>query len=192
MPEIFPKAIYLPENVTNRFDISLTNTVGIPLTEMQLYFSCDNPLVDIKNPRLNYGHFLDIDMTEQKMQVIIIDESVEDGSEIWMNVDIHSGGEKYWNDSILLVITVDGQEDFLFKPELRIYPNPMREFCSIQISGPILLDKIELFDLSGRLIFSENKINASSFELLKGKLEDGIYILKVYADKIYERKLVVR
>lgn len=67
-----------------------------------------------------------------------------------------------------------------------------REFCRIRISGAIPLEKIELFDLSGRLVFSENKINASYIELPKGKLQNGIYILKVYAGKVYERKLLVQ
>ncbi len=41
-------------------------------------------------------------------------------------------------------------------------------YCWIRISGPLPLDKIELFDLSGRLVFSENRIGASYFELPKG------------------------
>ena len=191
-PEIFPEVLRFKAGETSRFDVSLRNTAGVPLTNMQLYFSCDNSCLDIKKPWLNYARLLDIDMTDQERQIIIIDESLEDSSEIWVNVDIYSGGEKYWTDSILMINIIGGQEDFAFEPELKIYPNPMEDFCRIQISGPIPLEKLELYDLSGRLVFSENKIDANSFELPKGNLESGIYILKVYADKPYESKLVIR
>jgi len=191
-PEIFPKVLYVPENKTTRFDISITNTAGVPLTDIQLNFSCDNPYVDIKMPVLNYTHLLDIDMADQKMQVVIIDEAAEDSSEIWMNVDISSGGERYWNDSILLVNTVVGVQDFIPLQELKIYPNPMHEFCRIEVSGQVPLDRVEVYDLSGRMVYSESGIGTNSSILEKGGLVNGIYILKVYADRIYERKLVIQ
>jgi len=189
-PEIFPKVFYLPENKTKRIDISLTNTAGIPLPYMQLYFSCKNPFVDIKTQRLNYSKLLEIDMTDQETLFIRIDEKAEDSTEICMNVDIYSGGEKYWADSILLVNTVLGAEDFNPLQELKIYPNPMHEFCRIEVSGQVPLDRIELFDISGRMVSSESGIGKNAFILEKGSLANGIYFLKVYTDRIYERKII--
>jgi hypothetical protein len=191
-PEIFPKTLYFPAGSTKRFDLTLTNTSEISLNYPQLKFSCSDPMLDIKNPVLNFVSVLKKDESAKKSAAFKINGTVGDNYEIWMNVDIYESSEHYWSDSILIIAQLVGEEDFQFSPELNVYPNPMKEFCRIQISGPVPLDKIELYDLSGRLVFTETNIGENSFELPKGYLENGIYVLKVHADKIYERKLVVQ
>jgi len=68
----------------------------------------------------------------------------------------------------------------------------MEEYCHIQINGPVPIEKIEVYDLSGRKVFSETKIGTNSYQLIKGDLKKGMYILRVFAGEVYERKLVVR
>ena len=83
---------------------------------------------------------------------------------------------------VLSVIDGDGEEltatidivTGIDKPEtgdlpIKIYPNPMGDFCRIQVSGPTPLEKIELYDLSGRLVFSENRIGAKLIRAFKRK-----------------------
>lgn len=192
IPEIFPKTIHFQAGSTSRSNLTLTNTSEISLNIPFLKFSCADPRLEIKSVQLSFGQILEKDQSAQKLLVVGIDDTVEDSSEIWIQVDIYESGKHYWSDSILLIASTVGEEDILLTPELNIYPNPMREFCNIQIIGPSPLERIELFDLSGRLVFSENNINSGSFNLPKGKLANGIYILKVYADNIYESKLVVQ
>ena len=191
-PEIFPKTIYFEAGSTNRTDLTLTNTSEISLNYPQLKFTSNDPRFEIKSAQLGFGQILEKDQSAQKLLVVGIDDTVEDSSEIWIQVDIFESSEKYWSDSILLIEKTVGGEEFQFRTELYVYPNPMSNFCRIQVSGPTPLEKIELYDLSGRLVFSEYKIGTSSFELSKGNLANGIYILKVHADRIYERKLVIR
>jgi len=72
---------------------------------------------------------------------------------------------------------------------LRIYPNPTSHDLNIEYAGEI--NKIELLDLNGKLIFSDNQ-SLSLYELPNSIL-DGVYLLSVYtADKIICEKLIIR
>ncbi len=52
-------------------------------------------------------------------------------------------------------------------PWLMIYPNPMHEFCRIEVSSQVPLDRVEVYDLSGRMVYNESSIGANSFKLEK-------------------------
>ena len=192
MPEIFPKTFFVRPGRGTRIDISLTNRSEISLVKPKLKFFSNDPLLEIKRPIMEYGQIIEKDKTTEKEQIFVLDGAVGEGFEIWVDVDIIRDGGKYWNDSILLIAQTVGENYSLMGPELKIYPNPMQEFCRVQISGNEFLDRIEVYDLSGRLVFFEHNIGASSFEFTKGKLEEGIYFLKVYADQLYKRKLVIQ
>jgi hypothetical protein len=61
--------------------------------------------------------------------------------------------------------------------ELRVYPNPAKEFISISTSGQIL--KVEIISLSGQKLLSQN-LPGKSVSL--SGLNPGIYLMKVSTD----------
>ncbi|MEM6830562.1 MAG: T9SS type A sorting domain-containing protein, partial [Bacteroidota bacterium] len=67
-------------------------------------------------------------------------------------------------------------------PEFNVYPNPSKG--TIQIEGKY--DKIELLDLSGRILLSER--NAPSHQL---NHDPGIYLLRVYHGNDFEIKKII-
>jgi len=72
---------------------------------------------------------------------------------------------------------------------LRIFPNPTASDFNIEYAGEI--NKIELLDLNGNSIFSDNQ-SLNCYQLPSSIL-DGIYLLSVYtADKIICKKLIIR
>ena len=64
--------------------------------------------------------------------------------------------------------------------ELIIYPNPVNNILKI-ISNDII-NSYELFDISGRLIFTENHLNKKKFEIDISNLDSDIYILNTYSE----------
>ncbi|MBL6962415.1 MAG: T9SS type A sorting domain-containing protein [Bacteroidetes bacterium] len=64
--------------------------------------------------------------------------------------------------------------------KINVWPNPFKNNISITTeNGSTLIQLVELYDISGKLIFSQNQINSSRFSLNPPSLFSGIYILKV-------------
>ncbi|MFT7285395.1 T9SS type A sorting domain-containing protein, partial [Nonlabens sp.] len=72
------------------------------------------------------------------------------------------------------------------KVNLKAYPNPATDTLHIETTQ--IMDKVEVFDLAGKLIFSESQ---QTNRLDVTKLKAGLYILKVYsAGIVVNRKFV--
>lgn len=65
-------------------------------------------------------------------------------------------------------------------PELQLYPNPANTF--LQISSPEILQRIEVCDIAGRLIFTK-KINSDKYTLETNDFFKGIYIVKGFTNQ---------
>lgn len=65
------------------------------------------------------------------------------------------------------------------KENISVYPNPARDELNINATNDIIISKIEITDVNGRLILSKNKdFNKIDVE----KLQQGIYLLKISHD----------
>ncbi len=72
--------------------------------------------------------------------------------------------------------------------KIKIYPNPVSDMLYFEPDNSII-EKIVLFDLSGRKILEQNKVNNISVS----HLQKGSYILKLYTDKgIQTEKIIVK
>jgi len=80
----------------------------------------------------------------------------------------------------------------LSENELRIYPNPFSETLIIETSGQQILQSIELFDLTGKVLRMFDNVNSSRVEINRGGLSSGIYILKIEAGEILMRKVAIK
>jgi Leucine-rich repeat (LRR) protein len=63
---------------------------------------------------------------------------------------------------------------------LNIYPNPVKEYLSIE--SPEEIKKIELYSLSGKLVFSENTNGVKSAFINLSNTPKGIFVLKIYGE----------
>lgn len=76
-----------------------------------------------------------------------------------------------------------------FTHNLRVYPNPARE--SVSINSTVSMNKVELYNTLGQLVYSEN-VNSNSVNLPVSNLNNGTYIVKAYADgMVVNTKVVV-
>ena len=75
--------------------------------------------------------------------------------------------------------------------DLNIAPNPASNEVTLTVPSEFLMQGIELFDASGRLVSSIQGINHSSAMLQRGNLPAGIYTAKVYfAEGVMARMII--
>ena len=79
-----------------------------------------------------------------------------------------------------------------YKESILVYPNPVSDYVTIEISDSLEISKIEIIDLYGRILRTTDNINSSSVTLQRGDLVTGIYILRIHAGEIYTKDIMVR
>jgi hypothetical protein len=73
---------------------------------------------------------------------------------------------------------------------VRVYPNPVRDELRIE-SSAVEMQKVELFDLNGRLVLTE-VINSGIASLQVGVLQSGTYIVRVVTEEGIVSKRIVK
>jgi len=91
----------------------------------------------------------------------------------------------FWYENNLTLSTTD----YSMNDMIEVYPNPTNNFVFINPNN-LLINKIEFFDLTGKLIQIENRELA---KLNLANLAIGIYIIKIHTDMgIIAKKLIKR
>lgn len=93
------------------------------------------------------------------------------------------------------VLTITGTENTDLYPAVMITPNPVFSNINIRSTSGLPLQKIEIFDINGRLIYVESYSGAETERILEadliGMLFSGIYYTRVHTKgKITDKKLV--
>ena len=79
----------------------------------------------------------------------------------------------------------------LISNDIKIYPNPCSDVLKIEVkNSEYNLEKVQLFDLTGKLLFEKN-IQANSYLLATKQYVNGVYILKIGNDIQRMFKLIV-
>ncbi len=72
--------------------------------------------------------------------------------------------------------------------KINIYPNPVSDILYFETAG-VTIEKVMIFDLSGRKILEQNQVNTISVS----DLQKGNYILKIFSDKgVQTKKIIVK
>lgn len=71
------------------------------------------------------------------------------------------------------------------KNKISIYPNPVADILYFDTTGPV--DKIMIFDMSGRTVLEENYLNSVSVS----HLQKGSYILKIFTDRVVQTEKIL-
>ena len=74
---------------------------------------------------------------------------------------------------------------------LSITPNPIKSTALIETSAGNLIRRMELIDLTGKVIRTYSNINSHRTEINCSQCNSGLYLLKIYTDKVYVRKVMV-
>ncbi|UZO81528.1 T9SS type A sorting domain-containing protein [Aquimarina sp. ERC-38] len=78
---------------------------------------------------------------------------------------------------------------------INIYPNPTSDFFKIEFNKQnVFLEKITMFDISGKIVFLKDVDNVSNLTVDTNMLQDGVYLLKLQdsSGEIDIRKVIVK
>lgn len=84
------------------------------------------------------------------------------------------------NNISCVQITVDAALaviDFEFKNQLKVFPNPTSDIVNIISTTNLVINKLYIYDLNGRLVKSSNDKNLNKINI--SELTKGMYLLKV-------------
>ena len=89
-------------------------------------------------------------------------------------------------------ITADNVTYLYNENSILIYPNPNNGCFTLSLSNiNNLMNSINIYDLSGKFIFSE-KLNKNTMEIHLKNVEEGIYTAKIiFAQGIVYKKILV-
>lgn len=73
-------------------------------------------------------------------------------------------------------------EDVMLQETVQVFPNPSNGMVNIAVADG-RMDKIQLFDLSGKMVYAKQNVNASVLQLDLESLSAGIYNLKIQTGK---------
>ena len=76
--------------------------------------------------------------------------------------------------------------------ETRLFPNPASQSITISWAQDVEVDRIEIYDLSGRLLQENNIRNSAQTTLDVSNLVSGIYLLKVNARELISSNIFIK
>jgi hypothetical protein len=95
----------------------------------------------------------------------------------WEETEVLPGSFIYSWNLLYGNIGILGSND-LIAPTVNLYPNPSNDLINISF-GKDQLSKLELYDLTGKLIFNRN-LNTNAYALDIANYPSGIYIVKLF------------
>ncbi|HKK38869.1 MAG TPA: T9SS type A sorting domain-containing protein [Cryomorphaceae bacterium] len=85
-------------------------------------------------------------------------------------------------------LSISNEIDF----ETRLFPNPANQNITVSWAQDVEVDRIEIYDLSGRLIKSEAISVGNNYTLSVNELPEGLYLLNLQAGELQSRQKFVK
>ena len=91
--------------------------------------------------------------------------------------------------------------EFILNPEVNVnesissgiivFPNPFKTNLTITMNNDILLKKVEILSLDGRVVRIVDQAHSSSITINRQGLPSGLYFFRIYADKTYISRVII-
>lgn len=78
-------------------------------------------------------------------------------------------------------------DSFKLNKAVRMYPNPVQHYLTIQSSLPIT--RVQVFTLLGQLV---KEVSSNYTRIYLGELNSGIYMIKIYSNEYHVTKKLVK
>ena len=74
-----------------------------------------------------------------------------------------------------------------------VYPNPSNGQISLRMKANLGEGQVEIIDLNGRIVFTQNSLLEGVLNVDAGELSNGVYLLQVSNDMLSETtKLIIK
>lgn len=100
---------------------------------------------------------------------------LNDGGYLLSGTSSDKLGEEHWK---VIKLKDEELEDLVVQHEMRIYPNPVADYCYVEIGFTFDQATIELYDMGGRMLHTE-KTNNRVTKINTQKLVQGAYLIVV-------------
>jgi Secretion system C-terminal sorting domain len=131
------------------------------------------------DPGIGFGTAIVFGDASQTTQILNVDTTgLAEGDHVfYIRVKTLNGAWSIY-DSALFSVNALGLEDSLFKTT-SIYPNPFVDTINIGSSNNLIIEKLAVYDMNGKIVYSKNS-NSKKIDLKF--LTTGIYILRLKAN----------
>ena len=158
-------------------------------TASDFYFNDANVGIGNANPRAKL-HISDGDIFIEDIDKGIIMKSPD--GQCWRGTMTNSGNLQFANVDCSTFTSVK-DNDVGNTPDIRIYPNPTKDFLKIEVEGNTKSLRVRVSDMNAKLVFSK-KFHGQQLIVYTKSLPAGDYIIEVLESngkKIYSSKLIV-
>jgi hypothetical protein len=84
------------------------------------------------------------------------------------------------------------QNDKKYDDDITVFPNPAKDFIRVHNYNDILTHKIDIFDLTGRLVQSVQTIEQQQNIIRLDHLGSGTYFMRIYTNKGVVNKKIIK
>jgi len=117
---------------------------------------------------------------EKKQEERLVDAKLNrDGSYLLAGTSAEELGKENWK---ILKLGDRQVEQLIEKQDMRIYPNPVSDYCYVEIGVEFKEATINVYDMTGKLVY-QTKTKNSVTKLNTGDLPQGSYIVTVNTEK---------
>lgn len=93
-----------------------------------------------------------------------------------------NGMSSGWSNLLVATAQGTGIENFLDN-SIVLFPNPAREYVDIRVDGDVNVTNIEVFDVYGKLIWTDNHSSIRTAQINVSGLATGMYFVRVTTDE---------
>ena len=76
--------------------------------------------------------------------------------------------------------------------EIQVYPNPAHDVIHVKLAGNVQIEKIELFDFTGKIIRTLDDIHTNVVSVDSRNLTPGIYFIRIQSAELYTKKVIIQ
>jgi len=133
---------------------------------------------------------------DQTISVTIIDDALFEPTPDTIVLSLQNPTNNAWIDAAAATYTIvitDNDPNGIKEQQalhLVLYPNPAKE--TVTVKSDKIIESVEVADMVGNLVITQNAVNARSAELNTSALKAGIYFVRVYgAGAVVVKKVVI-
>ena len=176
----------------DRFKVSTSNDCGMTWTLREVH----RGMTDLPTAPATDANFIPDGLEEWKEETIVIDNPDQITDNFRVKFEFNGrGGNNFFLDAINIGNeTVLNITDLDLDQLINVYPNPTDQNFTIEFEGGVMNNPaIELFDVSGRLVYFEQISirDTPSVQIERNNLSDGIYILSISDGQLTHRQQVI-